>query len=318
MNNLLYYQNDTYKITLSPLGASMIRLETKDKFGRFNNIVFTYQDYAQYTNNKKFAGVTVGPYTGRIYPPTITQNNQTYTLGEKAPHLHGGKDSFALKQFHVKSLKNQIIFTLKPHYIHYPAPNQIEVIYHFHKNHFTITYQTTTDHDTYVNLTNHSYFNLSGFYQDSIKAHHLKLPATKVSKLSNKTLPLGYDDVEDTMFDFNTEKPLKKTLELLSTTAQKGLDHCYLLKPHEPIVLKHPMSKRILKITTDYPAVQVYSNNYPSKHTNDYGVQDQQHHYICFEAQHPANDIHTFKKPSSFQAANTTKAYHITYHFKEV
>ncbi len=316
MSELIHYENEYYRISFSPYGAAIQKLETKDGLGQFENIIFTFKDEKKYLKNDKFAGSTMGPYTGRIYPPVVKQGAQTYRLNDTNKiHLHSENDNFAFQKFSYEMYEDHVVFDLNPVYKYYPSVNQIRIIYTFKKRGFSITYESFTDHDTYLNVTNHCYFNLGGSPISSIDTHQLKIPALKVSRLDKNTLPINYMDVKDTIFDFNQIKMLDHCLNKLKNSPQKGLDHCFLIDSNEPIILNHPTTKRVVKIKTDYSAVQIYTNNFPSQYDLENGEKDKIHHFICIEAQHPVNDLHDLHQAKSFQKENTIKRNTIEYEF---
>lgn len=258
----------------------------------------------------------MGPYTGRIYPPIVKQGAQTYRLNDTNKiHLHSENDNFAFQKFSYEMYEAHVVFDLNPVYKYYPSVNQIRIIYTFKKRGFSIIYESFTDHDTYLNATNHCYFNLGGSPISSIDTHQLKIPALKVSRLDKNTLPINYMDVKDTIFDFNQIKMLDQCLNILKSSPQKGLDHCFLINSNELIILSHPKTKRVVKIKTDYSAVQIYTNNFPSQYDLENGEKDKIHHFICIEAQHPVNDLHDLHQAKSFQKENTIKRNTIEYEF---
>lgn len=316
MQELIHFENSNYKITLCPYGATIVKLETKDRFGNFSNIVFTHQNYEDYKVNKKFAGSTIGPYAGRIYPTSITQGGKVYKVDEQGEILlHSGKDNFTFQKFEIMKDQNQISFILFPKYIGYPSANLIKVNYVFQENGFKIIFESHTDHDTYVNMTNHSYFNLSGEAGTSIFDHSIELDAIKVSELDDRTLPVKFIDVNNSIFDFSKFNTLGQLLMNVKDTPQQGLDHCYILGENKEIVLSHQKSGRTLKIKTDYSAVQIYTNNFPMSYKTESGEKDKKHQWVCFEAQHPVNDIHKGNSADSFQHAETIKKNSIEYSF---
>ena len=312
------FQADAYTIELSPLGASIVRLLTPDRNRRFENIVFTYADKSRYEHNTKFPGATIGPLAGRVYPPEIFQNGKTYTLkSDHAVHHHSGRDNLAFKRFEMEKGKNAVIFTLKPTYEHFPAADMVRVIYRFHPDGFTITHETTTDHDTYSNLTNHTYFNLGGEGHDSLDHHTLRLNADRVYTLSEHNIPMNCVPVKHTWFDFTEERPLKDSLKALADTPQRGIDHCFVFSSPKEITLKCAQGGRCLHITTDYPSVQVYTNNFPADDPAEGFRPDKAHSHICFETQYPPNDMHRDQNPGSFQRKHTTRTHTTSYTFKE-
>ncbi len=306
------YTSAKQKITLLSLGAAIKRWETKDKNGRFENIVITYARDEDYLQNTKFLGATVGPYAGRIYPSELVFGDTTYPLSKNFmdhANLHSGPDNITTHNFHVEQVDpDTVVFeTLKPEKDHeFPGNMTFRIIVTFTEDTMRVTYETTSDALGVANVTNHSYFNLSGELKSDIREHTLKLPSNEHVELDGFYIGTLVVKSANTPFDFSNPKPLKEGIMPLQDTPQKGIDHPFIL--HEgTIVLQDPKSGRNLHMETDYDAVVVYTNNILTDHTFETGKKDSDHLAVCLECQHVPNDINLMAEPKSIIKPGETK-----------
>lgn len=305
---LYTFENDFMKITFSQLGATIVDWQTKNRDGRFESIVLKYQNIDDYFNNEKRLGATIGPYAGRIYPPVIHFENVSYALDPNfRGHscIHGGKDNIQYHLYNVETKDNTIVFkSNNKESLGFSGTSSFKITFEIIDNLLKQTYETTTKTDTYTNLTNHTYFNLSGDLKYDILNHVLKIPAHRYGDLNEYFITNEILTVENTLFDFRTPKSVKKTIFSLHKTPIKGLDHPYILD-EGVISLYDPTSGRLLEMTTNQDAVVVYSNNFLTDQKLHPGQIDQPYLAICLETQHYPNDIHQFINPKSFHPKNT-------------
>ncbi len=312
------YQNNHLKVGLLNIGGSIERFETPNRHGVFENIVITYSSLGDYIDNTKFLGANVGPYAGRIDPPVLTLNQKTYTLEKNfmnSLNLHSGKDNIAFRLFDVTIIdESRVEFTLRleDDTLDFPNPMTIGIRYTFFEDGFTITYETTSEVESLSNLTNHSYFNLSGNLKTSVLNHSLKIPADYYMALNDRFIGTKKTSVANTPFDFRESKVLKEGIQSLVNTPQKGLDHPFFLKEN-PVELRDVSSGRFLSLTTDYDCLVVYTNNILTDHLFEGDKKDKDHLAVCLEAQHLPNDIHSMKDPRSLLKKGQTKTNTITY-----
>lgn len=311
------YESPHQKITLISMGATIKRWETKDKNNTFENIVISYQNAQDYLHNTKLLGATIGPYAGRIYPAKLKLDAHVYRLSQnfnKRANLHSGADNLTNVNFSVERLDEQTVMmaTENPYKTkEFPSGMHFKVFFTFTKDSLKISYETHSEKTGIANLTNHTYFNLSGNLKTDILNHTLKIPALKYVKLDRDFIAQAIKSTQNTPFDFSKEKHIKEAVLPLKKTPQKGLDHPFLLT-EGPVVLKDQQSGRWLQIKTDYDAVVIYSNNFLSHHLFEGDQKDRPHLGICFETQHIPNDIHFSKniksliKPGKIQRRSTT------------
>ena len=151
-----------------------------------------------------------------------------------------------------------------------PGDVNYDIIYRVYNNanDFTIYFNAKTNKDTLVNLTNHTYFNLSGNGKRTILDHKLKLNCDRYTNLNNELITTSIDKVNKVM-SFMKPHKIKKYIndDSLQNHTAKGYDHCYLKEDEfveEIAILKDRKSKRSLTIKTSYPSIVVYTTNYPA------------------------------------------------------
>ncbi|MGF6947655.1 galactose mutarotase-like enzyme [Neobacillus sp. B4I6] len=187
----------------------------------------------------------------------------------------------------------------------YPGNLTIKVTYTLNnKNELSIHYYGQTDQKTLLNVTNHSYFNLSGNLKRDILNHSLTIKSDKFLELNNELLPTGnLLDVENTPFDFNDERLIKSGAASdypQNLLAGNGYDHPFLLKTNHDneITLKDQESGRTLTIETDEVCVVIYTGNSLSSEGEIRGVPSRKHLGICLETQGLPDAIHHSHFPS--------------------
>jgi len=170
------------------------------------------------------------------------------------------------------------------------------VIYTLHDdNTFTIEYKAITDKTTLCNLTNHSYFNLSGNYKRPVTEQYARIDAESFLELDVNLIPTGkLVDVKGTPMDFIQRKQIGRDInnDYEQLKIANGYDHPWLLRGKEnQIEMIDRESGRKMTITTTYPSVVIYSFNYPNNERLKYGKTAEKHGGICFETQYEPNGI---------------------------
>lgn len=319
-HHLIEFQNQHLKASILSYGATLVDLQTPDHQGTFESIVMRYPKLEDYFENTKLLGSTVGPYAGRIWPAKLTLNEEVWPLDSllNRPYLHSERANLARKSFTISDVGEDFV-TLKTVHQHlasgYPGTLEVFVTYRFEEDVMTIEYKAHSDQDTYLNLTHHSYFNLSGQLKRDVTSHTLTIPASFVYTLLENGAPGERVEVKGTVFDFQHAKPLKNALETLQSTKIKGLDHPFNLKENQPIILDDPISGRRLSIQTSYESVVVYSNNHLINHLFLPKQKDRYYLGVCLETQHLPNDVNLLSHPPSFLPAKTIKVHQTLYQF---
>ena len=188
-------------------------------------------------------------------------------------------------------------------------------------NEFSIHYEAVTDKTTIVNLTNHSYFNLSGDLKTDVQGHVLTLKSDEYLGLDEDLMPLGeLADVEGTPFDFRAGREIRSGVESndpQNILAGNGYDHPFVIRENreQEIKLVCPENGRTLTIETDEPSVVVYTANQLGDEGEIYGVPARKYLGICLETQGYPDAIHQSNFPSCILKEGETFTSMTTYRF---
>jgi aldose 1-epimerase len=294
-------KNEAMTVTLTNLGCAITGIYTPDKKGVLQNIVAGFEDPAAYRENEHYLGCIVGRYANRIAEGKFTLDGEQVQLpvNNNGNHLHGGVEGFHAKVWDLTAVIRQeeetgVLFeyTSKDGEEGYPGNLHIRVQYLLDtKNRLTIRYHAVTDQRTPVNLTNHSYFNLTGFDNPLVTDHVLQINAMNYTEKSAQNLPTGRVlPVALTPLDFTLPQKIGKGIDAFPM--DKGFDHNYVLTRHAPgelvlaAELSAPETGRVLRVYTDQEAIQLYTANWwNGKLTGQQGIPYGQHGAAALETQ---------------------------------
>jgi aldose 1-epimerase len=289
--------------TITNYGGIIVSIKTKDKNGNLEDIVLGFDSLSSYVKNNPFFGAIVGRYGNRIAKGKFKLDNQTYNLAVNngANHLHGGLKGFD-KVVWVGDNYNtpdgavlKLTYTSKDLEEGYPGNLQTEVTYTLtNDNELKIDYKATTDKKTVVNLTNHSYFNLSGNTKTDILHHTVSIAASKFLPVDKGLIPTGeLKDVKGTPFDFTTPHVVGERINDKDQQLQigGGYDHCWVFDDTEKFSPKATVydstSGRFMEVFTTQPAVQFYSGNFLSGAvTGKFNTLYTKRFGLCLETEH--------------------------------
>lgn len=202
------------ELSLTDYGARIVSLKTADKNGNAVNTVWTLDSLADYETNKRFVGATIGRYANRIGKAEFTLNGKIYklTVNNGVNQLHGGC-GFDKKLWSAEIMGNSV----KMSYFSvngeegYPGNLNAEVLFSLNESdELTIEYTAVCDEDTYVNMTNHSYFNLHG--TGKAENTYIKINASYITETGEGLIPTGsLLLVNGSEYDFKTGRPLNST-----------------------------------------------------------------------------------------------------------
>ncbi len=293
------------EVTLCTLGASIYDIKTMDKDKKLESIIYTTKDKKDFITERSCLGKTIGRTGGRISNSTYTLNGIRYTIPSYDPNgLHGGIDGVGYKEFDYKQNETEeyyeVIFSYfsKDMESGYPGNFNLKVIYKLYKdiNKLTLSYKGISDKDTLVNLSNHSYFNLSGNAKSSILNHSLYINASKMERIEH-LLPKEIVDCKE-IYSFKTMHKIGDYLmhpEIKNNT--NGYDFPYIFdnwnKDLFNVVLKDPDSKRVLKIKTTYPVVVIYTCNYTGREIMNNDKVMTPYYAVCLECMFHPNTINS-------------------------
>lgn len=289
------------KVSILNLGATITEIKTVDRNGEFGHIVLSYEDEKNYIENPSYYGATVGRTAGRIDKGRFTLNDNEYILNKNygVNSGHGGSVGFNKKIWNVNAIEKEEKITLEFSYLSkdleegYPGNLEIKVSYEITEdNKLIFKIQGVSDKDTLMNITNHCYFNLSGDYKEDILNHTLKMNCDRFLAIDENGGVTGeIIPVNNTEFDFIEEKKIGQDIEGLSKQMKLGYgyDHPFMFNENEKghIELYDEKSGRYMKVTTEYPCVVVYSQNFIDSLVLKEGKETKKRNGICLEVQYP-------------------------------
>ena len=257
-------------------GATVVSLRVPDSKGRLGDIVNGFDNAESYFNHGAYFGALIGRYGNRVAKARFTLDGREYKLyaNDGANSLHGGKRGFDKRVWtpiHVDDHSVELRYLSRDGEEGYPGNLTVTVRYTVTpENELRIDYTATTDKDTVLNLTNHSYFNLAGAGNGTILDEEIEIHASKFSPVDAGLIPLGRPAaVAGTPMDFR--KPMKIGARIDSAYDQlklgKGYDHNYVLdRPGDGLAFAarvyDPRSGRVMEVLTTQPGVQFYTGNF--------------------------------------------------------
>lgn len=294
-------------VSICDIGARIASWTIQGEHGPIETVL-GFDDIAGYFGTDKYFGAICGRYANRIGGAHIKVGGVDYKLdaNEGANILHGGGTGFESVQWtlaRAEAERNTLVFALTSldGDMGFPGTLDVTVTYTLGEDDsLSIDYRAMCDADTYVNLTNHAYFNL-GSHTNDILTHELKLNAKYYTPISDALLPTGeIVSVAGTPFDFTSAKPIGRDIHADNEQLRygKGYDHNFVLDgAQDGLTLAAtvfcPETGLHLDASTSEPGLQVYSANHIGGFTGRGGVKYAKHGAVCLETQHypdtPAN-----------------------------
>lgn len=292
------------EVNIMTYGGIITSLKVPNKAGVSEEVVIGFNNLEQYTKDNPYFGALIGRFGNRIANGKFTLDGKEYKLaannGKNA--LHGGPEGFHRVIWTAEEAKAGESASLKLKYVSkdmeegYPGNLTVFVTYTLNNdNSLDVLYEATTDKKTVVNLTQHSYFNLSGDFTKPILDHEITIDADKLVPVDADLIPTGkLTDVTNTPFDFRKPKVVGKEIEAKDDQIKKGLgyDHCWVLNNQDKgdrfaVSAYDPTSGRLLEVYTDQPGIQFYSGNFldgtlPMRNGGTYAHRTG----FCLETQH--------------------------------
>jgi aldose 1-epimerase len=290
------------EVRIMNYGGIVVSIKTPDRNGTMADIVLGFDSLDGYTANPSpFFGALVGRYANRIAHARFTLDGVQYKLedNDHGNTLHGGTHGLDKAVWAPRQLPDgglELTVTSKDGDEGFPGNLKVTVVYHLtDANELKIDYSATTDKDTVVNLTNHSYFNLKGEGQGDILSHRISINADRFTPVDAGLIPLGdLRPVNGTPFDFR--KPAVIGAHIEDNDEQLKLGHGYdhnwvLNKKGNELSLaarvEEPSSGRVLEVLTTQPGLQFYTGNFLDGTIHGKGGKAYQRRYgFCLETQH--------------------------------
>lgn len=286
------------QVSILNYGGTVTSIIAPDKNGNKGNVVLSYDSLAGYLQKgNPYFGALVGRYGNRIANGKFTLDGKTYSLAtnNNGNALHGGIKGFDKVIWQAEKLPGdsslQLTYLSKNGEEGYPGNLSVKVVYTLTANNeLKIEYTATTDKATPINLTNHSYFNLSAGEDSTILDHRVMINADRFTEVNDKLIPTGkLPDVKGTPMDFTAEKAVGKEI----SQVKGGYDHNFVLNKNgndmeKAATVYHPASGRYMEVWTTQPGIQFYTGNFLNgtlTHTVN-GAKYVQHAALCLETQH--------------------------------
>lgn len=280
-------------------GATLTELWVPDKNGQSADVVLGFDNLKQYEGQHPYFGATVGRYANRIAKGKFMLDGKEYSLAiNNGPNsLHGGKVGFSRKVWKAEPVKESSGPAVRFSYLskdgeeNYPGNLQVTVTYALTDEHaLEISYTAKTDKATPVNLTNHSYFNLSGAGSGTIVNHIVWLNADSYTPVDDTLIPTGErKSVDGTPFDFR--KPMSIGARNSQVPGTGGYDHNFVLNGQAGTLRRvaqvdDPASRRSMEVWTTEPGVQMYVSLGLDGSIRGIGGAYPKYGALCLETQH--------------------------------
>jgi aldose 1-epimerase len=304
VDQYLLKNNSGMQISIITYGGIITSWTAADKNGDYKDIVLGYNSLEEYETETPYFGALIGRYGNRIAKGRFSLNDTIYTLAANngVNHLHGGLKGFDKVVWEAETMSSATEASLVLKYFSkdmeegYPGNLVTTVTYTLNdSDELGVKYEASTDKTTIVNLTQHSYFNLSADFNQTVLDHELTINADAFIPVDENLIPLGnLSEVSQTPFDFRASKRIGKDIneENIQLTNGLGYDHCWALNEQDKGMrfaasAYEPVSGRLLEVFTDEPGIQFYSGNFldgslPSKSGGVYA----QRTGFCLETQH--------------------------------
>lgn len=263
------------KVCVINYGAILTELWVPDKDGKLADVVLGYDTLEPYFENGSFFGATVGPVANRTANASFVLDGKTYNLAvnDGVNNLHSDHaKGYHKVVYDCETGDNFVSFSMKDDDMNmgFPGNKCVKVTYSLSDdNELKIHYEASSDKDTVINMTNHSYFNLKGHDQGKIEDHILTINASRFTPVVAGAIPTGeLKNVEGTVFDFTkaTEVGARIADDEEQLKLVQGYDHNWVLDDYEKgfrkiATVSVPSASRVMEVYTDLPAVQFYAGN---------------------------------------------------------
>ncbi|MEI9920482.1 MAG: aldose epimerase family protein [Bacteroidota bacterium] len=296
------------KVKITPVGGHIMSIQLPDKNGNLTDVVLGYDSAKDYIGGKGFYGSTVGRFGNRIAKGKFTLDGKEYqlALNNGVNTLHGGPGGFhnviwngkEVATYEGKGIELNVLQQRRRE--GYPGNLNAKVVFSLSdSNELKIQYEATTDKATVINLTNHSYFNLSGEGSGDILNEEIMINADKFLPVDTTLIPLGEPrPVKGTPFDFTTPHKIGERINANDDQINAGgkvgagYDHCFVLNKKEGSELSlaakvfDPASGRKMEVWTTEPGVQFYTGNFLSGTPGKGGKPYNRRGAFCLETEH--------------------------------
>ncbi len=291
------------EVKITNYGGAITSIQVPDRKGETGDVVLGYDTLAEYLEHPRFLGALIGRHANRIARGTFSLNGNIYQLARNngPNHLHGGVRGFdkviwdAQTKVTTGESVLQLTYLSKDGEEGYPGNLTATVTYTLSSNNeLQIRYHATTDKETIVNLTNHSYFNLGSASKDTL-THELMINAEGFTPIGSDLIPTGgLRNVRNSPMDFTEKMPIGVRINERydQLIFADGYDHNFVLRDGRPGLrlaahVYEPASGRIMEVFTTQPGLQFYSGNFlDGSIKGKGGIVYKKHAGFCLETQH--------------------------------
>lgn len=292
------------EVKIINFGGTVTSIKVPDRDGKFADVVLGFENPDDYLKPHPSFGTVVGRFANRIAKGRFKLNGVEYKLainnGEN--HLHGGIKGFDDVYWTAEEIKSSQGPAVRMTYLSkdgeegYPGNLKVTMVYTLtNRNELRIDYTATTDKDTVVNLTHHSYFNLAGEGNGDILNHQLKLNASRFTPTDAGSIPTGeLRNVAGTPFNFL--KPTAIGARINQDEEQlkfgNGYDHNFVVdgvagRLRQAAVVTEPTTGRVMEVWTTEPGIQLYTGNFlDGTLVGKSGKAYERRSGLCLETQH--------------------------------
>lgn len=292
------------EITITNYGGTVTTVKAPDRNKQFEDIALGFDSLAGYTakGNGGYFGALVGRYANRIAKGMFTLDGEEFhiPINEPPNTLHGGTRGFNARVWDSRVVPGRGTM-LELHYLSpdgeegFPGNLNVTVRYSLDdKNELRIEYTATTDKDTVLNLTNHSYWNLAGAGKGTILNHKLTLEADKFTPVDATLIPTGeIQSVAGTPLDFRNATAIGERInaDFEQLKLAKGYDQNFVLNSGGQSLalaakVEEPTSGRVMEVLTTQPGIQFYTGNFLNGKVVGIGGAFEYRSALALETQH--------------------------------
>lgn len=320
------------RVDFLDFGAVIQALYVPDKHGKIDDVVLGFEDIRGYEGNGSGLGAFIGRHANRIAGANVTIAGKDYPLAanDRGNNLHGGDPGFHRVMYEAETFEEEgsqsVEFSRLSPDMEQGFPGNLDVTVTYTltpENELLIEYLAVSDRDTVVNLTNHSYFNLSGHDSGLATGHQVMICAKQFTPTDDAMIPVDIADVAGTPMDFTAMKKVEQDIhaDYKPLLQGGGYDHNYVLEGSGEEIEKaaevyDEKSGRVMEVFTNLPGLQFYSANFldePNygKGGKKYGKREG----LCFETQHFPNACKDSRFQSSILKAGQEYDYATIYKF---
>ena len=321
------------KAKITNYGGIVVSLSVPDRNRKLADVVLGFNDLESYLKGHPYFGSLIGRYGNRIAKGRFSLDGVEYKLAtNNGPnHLHGGIKGFDKVVWTPKPATTKTGAALTLTYLSkdgeegYPGNLNVEVVYTLtNSNELRIDYSATTDKDTVINLTHHSYFNLAGEGNGDILSHQLTLKANRFLPTDATSIPTGeLRNVTGNPFDFTTEHAIGERINQTDQQLQfgNGYDHNWIVNGNPGLLriaaeVYEPTSGRLMQVWTTEPGIQFYTGNFlDGTLTGKSGKPYPRRSGFCLETQHYPDSPNQPKFPTTTLRRGATYTSTTIYRF---